>query len=264
MSGVITNVFETDDGVALTYYEVGAGRPLVLLHGYMFPAVPTWVDTKIADRIAGDGHRLIMPDLRGHGASVAADDAAYPPDALTTDALALIEHLELGEYDLGGYSLGGRVVARVLTLGAKPRRAFIAGTGLDPILHAAGRGENYRRILSKIGKWEPGTPERDLEGYLRQVGANPAALIRVLDTFVDTSEEDLAEVEVPTLVIAGDRDGDRGSVEDLAAILPNARLQRVPGDHFSALRSTELRDELARFLIEDDGAADITPGIRRR
>jgi pimeloyl-ACP methyl ester carboxylesterase len=262
VSGVITNVLETDDGVALTYYEVGAGRPLVLLHGYMLPAIPTWVDTKIADRLAGDGHRLVMLDLRGHGASVPADDAAYPPDALTTDVLSLISHLELSEYDLGGYSLGARLVARALTLGAKPRRAFIAGTGLDPIVHASGRGENYRRILSKIGTWEPGTLESDLEGYLRQVGANPAALIRVLDTFVDTAEEDLAEVEVPTLVIAGDQDTSGGSVEDLAAILPNTELQRIPGDHFSALTSTELTDQLARFL-SDDPVAGSQPGTRR-
>jgi pimeloyl-ACP methyl ester carboxylesterase len=259
---VIANVIETDDGVSLTYYELGAGRPVVLLHSYMFPTMPTWVDTKIAERLADDGHRLIMLDLRGHGASVPASDAAYPPDALTKDTLSLIDHLELRDYDLGGYSLGARIVARALTLGATPRRAFIAGTGLDPIVHASGRGENYRRILSKFGEWDPDTPEAELESYLKQVGANPAALIRVLDTLVDTAEEDLARVEVPTLVIAGHGDGDRGSVEDLASLLPNARLQRVPGDHFSALASTELKDQLARFLSDDELVGDI-PGTRR-
>ena len=198
----------------------------------MLPAVPTWVDTNIAERLAGGGHRAIMPDLRGHGASVPTNGRAYPPgppDALTTDALTLIAHLDLGEYDLGGYSLGARVVARALTLGAKPRRAFIGGTGLDPIVHAAGRGENYRRILSNLGRSEPGTPEAQFEGYVRQVGADPVALVRVLDTFVDTAEEDLAQVEVSALVIAGEQDTDRGSVEDLAAILPNAPTRSFKG-----------------------------------
>jgi len=251
MRRLTTHMLETDDGVSLTYYELGSGRPVVLLHGYNAPAGPTWVDTGIAERLAGDGHRPIMPDLRGHGASVPTDGGAYPADALTTDALTLIAHLDLGEYDLGGYSLGARVVARALTLGARPRRAFIGGTGLDPIVHAADRGENYRRILSNLGTWEPGTPEAQFEGYVRQVGADPVALIRVLDTFVDTAEEDLAKVEVTTLVTAGDQDTDRGSVEDLAAILPNARLQRIPGDHFSALTSAELKDQLARFLSDE-------------
>ena len=248
MPGLITRKLETDEGVCLTYYELGLGRPLVLLHGYMFPAATTWVDTKIAERLAGAGHRLIMPDLRGHGASVPTDERAYPPDALSADTLSLIAHLDLEDYDLGGYSLGARIVARVLTLGARPRRAFIGGTGLEPIVHAAGRGANYRRILSSLGTWEDGTPEARLQDYLKHVGADPVALVRILDTFVDTSEEDLARVHVPTLVIAGDEDTDRGSVEDLAALLPNSHLQRIPGDHFSALASADLKDHLSNFL----------------
>jgi pimeloyl-ACP methyl ester carboxylesterase len=251
MPHLTTHNLETDDGVSLTYSELGSGRPLVLLHGYNAPAIPIWVDTNIAERLANDGHRVIMPDLRGHGASVPTNGHAYPPDALTTDLLTLIAHLDLAGYDLGGYSLGARIVARALTLGAKPQRALIGGTGLDPIVHAAGRGENYRRILSNLGTWEPGTPEAQFEGWVRQVGADPVALIRVLDTFVDTAEEDLARVEVPTLVIAGEWDTDRGSVEDLAAILPKAELRRIPGDHFSALTSTELKDQIAGFLSNE-------------
>lgn len=67
---------------------------------------------------------------------------AYPPDALVEDLLTRTDHLELRDYDLGGYSVGARIVARALTRGATPRLAFIAGTGLEPIVHAAGRGEN--------------------------------------------------------------------------------------------------------------------------
>lgn len=251
MPDLITHTLETADGLSLTYYELGSGRPLVLLHGYIAPAIPTWVDTNIAERLASGGHRVIMPDLRGHGASVPTNGNGYPRDALTTDALTFIAHLDLGEYDLGGYSLGARIVARALTLGAKPQRAFIAGTGLDPIVHAAGRGDNYRRILSNLDTWEPGTREAQLAGWVRQVGADPVALIGILDTLVDTAEEDLARVEVPTLVIAGDQDTDRGSVEDLAAILPKAELRRIPGDHLSALTSTELKDQLAGFLSDE-------------
>jgi pimeloyl-ACP methyl ester carboxylesterase len=70
----------------------------------------------------------------------------------------------------------------------------------------------------------------------------------VLDTFVDTPGEELARVAVPTVVIAGDQDNDRGSVKDLAATLSRSWLQQVPGNHFTALASTELKDHLARFL----------------
>jgi len=83
--------------------------------------------------------------------------------------LALIARLELRDYDLGGYSLGARIAARMLALGATPGRAFLGGTGLEPILHAAGRGDGYRRVLSRLalsaapdggallGTFEPGS-----------------------------------------------------------------------------------------------------------
>jgi pimeloyl-ACP methyl ester carboxylesterase len=242
--------FPAHDGIELTYRELGDGRPLVLLHGYLTPALPTWVDTGIAERLAECGNRVIMPDLRGHGDSVPADASAYPLDALTLDALALITHLRLTDYDLGGYSLGGRIVARAMTRGAAPRRAFIGGTGLEPIVHAAGRGEGYRRILGNLGTFAPGTPEAQLEGYVRQAGGDPAALIRVFDTFVDTAPDALARVTVRTLVIAGEDDGDRGSVEDLAAALAHTTLHRVPGNHYTALFSPELSDHLVRFLAD--------------
>ncbi len=79
--------------------------------------------------------------------------------------------------------------------------------------------------------------------------------MRVFDTFVDTPREALAKVDVPTLVIAGDEDTDRGSVEDLAALLPRATLQKVPGDHATALTSSELKDRLVRFLSDRAASA---------
>lgn len=104
--GLITRTFEAPDGVMLAYHELGTGRPVVLLHGYMSTGPEIWMRTGIATRLA---------------------DADRPRDALTSDAEGLIAHLELGDYDLGGYSLGGRIVARMVALGAKPGRAVVGG-----------------------------------------------------------------------------------------------------------------------------------------
>ena len=123
-----------------------------------------------------------------------------------------------------------------MALGARPRRAVLGGTGLDPIVHAAGRGDNYRRLFARLGTFAPGTPEAQMEAVHGEHRRGPdRAELHVLDTFVDTPREALAAVEVPTLVIAGEDDTARGSVEDLAAVLPNAGLLRVPGDHLTAL-----------------------------
>ena len=54
------------------------------------------VKSGLAGRLAGRGYRVIMPDLRAHGDSAKPHNAAaYPPDILTDDALALVDHLVL-------------------------------------------------------------------------------------------------------------------------------------------------------------------------
>ena len=114
--------FQGRDGVELAYREVGSGRTLILIHGFTSTAKAAWLDTGIAGRIAGHGYRVVLPDLRAHGDSAKPHDAAaYPPDVLTDDGLALVDHLGLTDYDLAGHSLGARTVLRMLVRGAKPR-----------------------------------------------------------------------------------------------------------------------------------------------
>ena len=122
--------FASFDGSKIAYRELGEGRPVVLLHGYFSDALTNWVRFGHAAAIAARGLRVIMPDLRAHGSSAKPHDvASYPPDVLADDGMALIDHLELDDYDLGGYSLGARTVVRMLVRGATPRRCVIAGLG---------------------------------------------------------------------------------------------------------------------------------------
>jgi len=107
--------FASFDGTRIAYRELGEGRPVVLIHGYFSTAEVNWIKYGHAAAIAAKGFRVIMPDLRGHGASDKPHDlAAYPADALMRDGMALIAHLGLSDYDLGGYSLGGRTTMRML------------------------------------------------------------------------------------------------------------------------------------------------------
>src|ERR1700733_962739 len=106
MTELSIHQFVAHDGVRLAFRELGAGRPLVLIHGYFSTAMVNWVRYGHAAAIAARGRRVIMPDLRGHGDSAKPHDAAhYPPDVLAEDGFALLEHLQLTDYDLGGYSL---------------------------------------------------------------------------------------------------------------------------------------------------------------
>jgi pimeloyl-ACP methyl ester carboxylesterase len=251
MADLQVHRFQGHDGVDLAYREVGDGRPLVLIHGYFSSALVNWVRYGHAAAIAARGRRVIMPDLRGHGASAKPHDAAaYPPDVLADDGLALIEQLGLTDYDLGGYSLGGRTTLRMLVRGATPGRAMLAGMGLDGILHPGGRGDYFRRILTNLGSFQRGSQEWMAESFLKTVGGDPVALLHVLETFVDTPREALERITLPTLVLAGTEDDDNGSAEALAAALPAGRYVAVPGTHMGAVARPELGAAIADFFGE--------------
>jgi pimeloyl-ACP methyl ester carboxylesterase len=241
--------FSARDGARLAFRELGEGRPVVLIHGFFSTAMVNWVRYGHAERIARQGFRVIMPDLRGHGDSAKSHDpAAYPPDVLTDDGLALLETLGLDDFDLGGYSLGARTTVRMLARGATPRRAVIAGMGLDGLVDSQGRGEFFRRVLTGIGSFPRGSAEWMSEAFLKTVGGDPIALLAVLDSAVDTPREIIAQLRVPALVAAGIDDADNGSAPALAAVLAHGRYLELPGNHMSAVTKRQLGDGIADFL----------------
>jgi pimeloyl-ACP methyl ester carboxylesterase len=243
--------FPGRDGQPLAYRAIGDGRPLVLLHGFTSSGLE-FVQSGLAHALVEHGYRVIVPDLRGHGDSAKPHDpAAYPPDVLADDGLALVDFLGLSDYDLGGYSLGGRVVLRMLARGARPARAIVGGQGLDALGGPTSRTGGYRGKLEAIASgrpMEPGSPEAMQAQWLAQAGGDPLALLLVLDTFVPTSQQELAAITAPVLVVAGDQDERQAS--QLAAALPHARFAEVPGDHATAGASPQLPAEIIGFLSD--------------
>jgi pimeloyl-ACP methyl ester carboxylesterase len=245
--------FAGRDGVDLACREAGSGRPLVLLHGFM-GAGSHMLGHGRASVFAGHGYRVIAPDFRGHGDSAKPHDpAAYPPDVLADDGLALVEHLGLGDgdYDLGGYSLGGRIVVRMLQRGAKPGRAIVAGQGLAKVSGPQGGGVNQRVLTALVhgAAIEPGSPDARIAHWISEFGADPVALLHVLNSLVPTPADALRQIAIPTLVAIGEKD-ERSDADELAALLPDGRLVRVPGDHGSAFAAPELTAAIAAFLTE--------------
>jgi pimeloyl-ACP methyl ester carboxylesterase len=245
--------FAGRDGVELACREAGSGRPLVLLHGFI-GAGSHMLSHGRAGALAEQGYRVIMPDFRGHGDSAKPHDpAAYPPDVLADDGLALVGHLGLGDgdYDLGGYSLGGRIVVRMLVRGARPGRAIVAGQGLAKVSGPQGGGVNHRVLTALAGgiAIEPGSPDARIAHWISELGADPVALLHVLDSLVPTPEDALRRIAIPALVAIGEKD-ERSDADELAALLPDARLVRVPGDHGSAFAAPELTAAIAAFLAE--------------
>ncbi len=241
--------FAAPDGAELVWYELGEGRPVLLLHGLFSDADTNWIRFGHTAEIAGRGFRVITPDLRAHGRSAKPHDpSSYPPDVLADDGLALIRHLGLTDYDLGGYSLGGRTSARMVIMGAAPRRLIISGMGLPGMLNVGRRAEHFRRILTGLGTHERGSPEWLAEAFLKTTKGDPQALLPLLGSFVDSTEAELRRITMPTLVLAGVDDRDNGPAGELADLLPDGRVAGIPGNHMSAVTKPEFGRAIADFL----------------
>jgi pimeloyl-ACP methyl ester carboxylesterase len=244
----VVQYFHGRDGTELAYCEIGEGRAVILIHGFLTSA-EHWLRSGHAGRLAELGYRVVMPDVRAHGSSAKPHDAdAYAADVPADDGFALIEHLGLEDYDLGGYSLGARTTIRMLARGARPGRAVVGGMGLEGIVNTAGRGGYFRNLLTNLGTFEFGSPEWKAEAYLRKSGGDPVALLKVLGTTVDTSVAELAAIATPTLVVVGSDDERNSSAEALADAFADGTYVAVPGDHTSAVNGPEFGEAIAAFL----------------
>lgn len=247
MTGRFT--FHSFDGVELNWQEVGAGRPVVLLHGLFSTGDTNWTRYGQAKQLADAGFRVILPDLRGHGLSSAPHDAAaYPPDVLARDAEALVAYLGLSDYDLGGYSLGGRTTLRCLVRGMTPRRAVVAGMGLTGIIEIGKRTDWFLNVIENADSFERGSNGWTAVQFMRTNRIDGAAVAHVLRSQVVTTAAEVAAVPTPVLVLCGAEDRDNGSAPDLADALPHGTYVEMPGTHMSAVVGPAMGAAIVEYL----------------
>ncbi|WP_053206917.1 alpha/beta fold hydrolase [Jiangella muralis] len=174
-----------DGDVALNVAVGGAGRPVVLLHG--FPQTHLMWRHVAAD-LAAD-HTVIVPDLRGYGGSDkpgADDDASYAKRTMAADVVALAANLGHERFALAGHDRGALVAFRA-GLDHPGRVTHLAILDVLPtldmwdVLHGASAAVAFHLYLMAQ---PPGLPERLIAGapdeffgfFLDQWGADPAAI----------------------------------------------------------------------------------------
>ena len=241
--------FASFDGQEIAYQVLGAGRPTLMIHGFLADAQKNWIQPGIAAAVAALGRQVILPDLRGHGASAAPTDLAYwPADALALDQAALVAHLGLTDYDLIGYSLGTRTAVRLMVRGARPGKAVLGGMGESGIMEAGERAALFEDAIRNGEAAADPRSGRLIQALMAQQGLKAEAMLGVLASFAPTTPEDIAAIKVPTLVVSGDRDFDNGSPKTLADLLPNGKVEIVNGDHITAVVDPSLTAAITRFL----------------
>ena len=249
MTDATLHRWTASDGVELAYHELGDGRPVVLLHGLFSSAEMNWIKFGHAERIARAGFRVIMPDLRAHGHSSAPHDpACYPKGILARDLKELVVHLRLESYDLGGFSLGARTVVEAVGTGLVPLKAILAGMGLEGLKGWERRKRFFLDAIAQFDTAARGNPVWLSIQFMKTMKVDRTAAALLLETFTDAQDQWLDAFTMPTLVLVGSEDEDNGSGRELAAALPNARFEEIPGTHMSSVTKPEFGEAIARFL----------------
>lgn len=237
------------DGAELAVHRLGAGRPVLMLHGLFSSAEMNWIRFGHAQKLADAGFEAVMPDLRAHGDSAKPHEAdAYPPGVLGKDAAALVEALGLEDYDLVGFSLGSRTSARAVIDGLRPRRLVLGGMGLEGLAGWNRRAAFFIDAIDRFDEVERGDPAFMAVSFMKTMKIDRVAARLLLQAVDDTDPEELSKISMPTMVLCGDKDDDNGSAAKLAEALPDARHVEIPGTHMSSVTEGALGDALVEFL----------------
>lgn len=246
------------DGLTLAYTEAapdqaGEGKlPILLVHGFGSTHAVNWVNTGWSRLLAGDGHQLVMPDGRGHGASAKPYEAeAYTLDKMAGDLVALLDHLGIARAHLLGYSMGAMVsLVAASRFGARFGKVVAAGIGGNllkpardpaPVIDAL-RAEEAASITNPEG--------RLFRQFADQNGQDREALALCFGTVRRPfPAESLSAIENPVLVIAGETDATAGDPQPLADRIPGAEAHIVPRrDHMKAVGDKDTKAAVLAFL----------------
>jgi pimeloyl-ACP methyl ester carboxylesterase len=251
MSEPALHHWTASDGVELAYRTMGEGPPVVLVHGLFSDSLMNWVKFRTAKKVAERGCRVIMPDLRAHGASDAPHEAsAYPPGRLAEDLKELIAHLGLDDYILGGFSLGARTTVEAVGSGLKPRKAMLMGMGLEGLSGWLGRKEFFLDAIARFDTVKQGDPAFFTTLFMKSQKIDREAARHLLESFRDAEPEWLDAFSMPAMVLCGTEDQDNGSGQRLAEALPDAIFVECPGNHMSSITKPEFGERIAAFCAQ--------------
>ena len=229
-------------------------EPILLIHGFASSHAVNWVFPQWVKTLAGDGRTVILYDVRGHGRSEKRynpDD--YRIDVLATDALALLDHFGLRTADVMGYSMGARIAAFLQRMAPERVRSLILG-GLGYSLVEGGTLPMGIADAMDAPALESLTDphQRMFRAFADATKSDRRALaacIRGARQLMPADE--VADIGCPVLIAVGTHDDIAGDPDDLAALMPQARVLHIEGrDHNKAVGDKAHKEAVLEFLAE--------------
>ncbi|MEU8243481.1 alpha/beta hydrolase [Actinoplanes missouriensis] len=262
----------TSDGTQIFYKDWGAGRPVVLSHGWPLNS-DSWEAQQLF--LADNGYRVIAHDRRGHGRSTQTWHG-NEMDTYADDLASLIDALDLSEVTLVGFSTGGGEITRYIGRHGTSRVAqAVLVSAVPPLMvlrddnpggvpievfdgiragSLADRSQLYRDLAA--GPFFNGAASEGIQRafWLQSMAAGHRNAYESIAAFSATDfRDDLATFDVPTLVIHGDADqivpfevGGKAS----AALVKDAQLIVYPGapHGITDTHKEQLGNDLLTFL----------------
>lgn len=230
--------------------------PVLLVHGFASTGALTWEATGWVAALAEAGRGAIVPDLRGHGRSDAPHDpAAYSPELLAQDLLAVLDEQGVDRVDVIGYSMGSWVSLALVGLAAhRVRRLVVGGVGTVEQFGRWGVAPVQAALRGDPAALAPDSPLAPLLASLRQAPGVDREALAACAAGMATHPLPLAST-VPTLLVAGDADPVAQDAAEAARLL-GARLVLLPNrNHVTALSARGFKAAALPFLAGDDPTA---------
>jgi pimeloyl-ACP methyl ester carboxylesterase len=233
-------------GERIHLIERGSGPPLLLVHG--FPSNSA-AFSAIVPRLEAE-RSMVALDMVGFGQSTRQPRRPLTGDAYAGRLVAFLDELGLDRIDVAGLSWGGSVVQRLaarhpervqrLVLLASVSAAHVLPLRTSNLLGLAVAvrfptiaRRVVRRFLGRTSA-DPDLPVDDLvRAYVEplQRPGTMAAMRRFVRDTTATQPIDLTRITAPTLVVVpqADRIVAPARQEEIAALIPNARYEPIPG-----------------------------------
>jgi|SRR5215218_2674743 len=259
-----TRSFELD-GHKLVFDEYGKGnRPVVLMPGLLFNRR---MHGPLAEQLAARGHRVLCLDLLGHGDSDRPEEMwEYSMGIFGSQALGLLDHLDIDQAVIGGTSLGAntaleaaaadqsRVKGLLIEMPVLDNALLGAAIGFTPLLISLTFGAPITRAVSRAMRLVPRRGPLLGRMMLDWTSQDPKPSASVLQGLffgrVAPPTEIRRTLEPPTLVIGHQRDPIHpfSDSDMLVQEMPNARL--IEASSILELRITpeRLTDEIVGFI----------------
>ncbi|HEX6499731.1 MAG TPA: alpha/beta fold hydrolase [Micromonosporaceae bacterium] len=239
------------NGLHMYYETYGSGTPLVLLHGGMLS-----IDLNFAELIPSlaTRHQVIAVEMQGHGRT-ADIPREITPAALAQDIVALLDHLGIDRAHVLGHSMGAAVALEMAVSYPDRVRSVVP---ISASVRPDGMHEDFtdpERMATSTRMPTPADFAAMRETYQR-LSPHPEHFDEFLGALsasnADTrgwSDDQLAGIAAPTLLVIGDHDFvtvDHAAL--MQRLIPGARLAVLPGT--THMRATHRVDLLVPMLAE--------------